>query len=119
MYTTIQLNGRTVCKSTQLYGRTPEYIAPGGGHGGHKTKRDGGAGAHISDAGICVNFGTIKRGDTLTVTAHYDTNKYPLMNGHNGGKEAIMGISRVLIGSSPSAGGSSGGLLGGLLGGRS
>lgn len=118
MYTTIELNGKTVCKSDQLYGRTPQYIAAGGGHGGHKAKRDGGGGAHISDAGICVNFGTIKKGDTLTVTAHYDTVKYPLMASHDGGKESIMGISRVLIGASSTSGSSSsGGLFGGIRGG--
>lgn len=88
LYTTIEHNGKTVCKSDQLYGRSPEYISTGGGHG-HK-KRDA-ATVHISDAGVCVNFGNLNQGDTLVVTAHYDTSKRPLMAGHDGGNEVSQG----------------------------
>lgn len=94
IYTTIEHNGKTVCKSDQLYGRSPEYVSSGGGHGGHKKRATT---VHISDSGVCLNFGQLKQGDSLVVTAHYDTNKRPLMDGHDGGKEPIMGISRVRL----------------------
>ncbi|PGG95888.1 hypothetical protein AJ79_09825 [Helicocarpus griseus UAMH5409] len=103
--TTIWLNGEPICTSRQVYGRTPEFIAPPhGGHGGDEGD-DGGHehGAEgkpsISDAETCVDFGDVKVGDELVVSAYYDTDKYPLDEAHDGeGFESIMGISRVYIG---------------------
>jgi len=95
--TAIYQNGKEVCVSTQLYGRTPEYISPeGAGHGGHK-RRDGGGGMHISDSCACRNFGQLRRGDDLVVEARYDTNSAPLAM-HGDKLEGIMGISRIIIG---------------------
>ena len=83
--TTIWLNGDPVCVSRQVYGRTPEFIAPPhDGHGGHSSRArhddDPGHGegkASISDAEICTDFGEIKEGDELLVSAYYDTGMFP------------------------------------------
>lgn len=82
---TIYKNGKPVCKSVQLYARTPAYI--GGMMPGMK---------HISDTGSCVDFGTIKSGDKLHIGARYNTTEHELNKNMNGrGNAAIMGISQV------------------------
>ncbi|KAL1955726.1 hypothetical protein VTO42DRAFT_8124 [Malbranchea cinnamomea] len=104
--TTIWKNGEPVCVSRQIYGRTPDFIAPphdhGGGDGDGDHDHDHGNGEgkpSISDAEMCVDFGEVKVGDELLVSAYYDTDKYPLDPSHDGdGFEPIMGISRVYIG---------------------
>jgi len=90
--TVILQNGREVCKSVQLYGRTADYM--GEGHGGHKKRAPS---AHISDSCACRNFGQLRSGDNIQVVANYDTNKYPLAM-HGGEVEGIMGISRIVVG---------------------
>ncbi|KAK2804805.1 hypothetical protein FQN51_001447 [Onygenales sp. PD_10] len=110
--TTIYLNGDPVCVSRQLYGRTPDFVAPGhGGHEGMKAKRQDGHEGHdggedgmegkpsISDAEMCVDFATVNEGDELVISAYYDTDLHPLDEAHDGsGFEDVMGISRVYIG---------------------
>jgi len=111
--TDIQLyvNKNLVCKSVMRYGGRPGY----GGNststdvakpamGGHShSKRDGPHGGamsdalHISDPGLCENFGAVKKGDAMTIKVTYDTTKYPLMM-HNGNAERLMGNMRVYIG---------------------
>jgi hypothetical protein len=51
---------------------------------------------HVSDAGICYNFGTIKVGDKMQLTAYYDGNLHPQMK-RKGGLDPIMGISIVYV----------------------
>ena len=55
------------------------------------------ADANTREIGLCENFGTVKKGDSMRIEAWYDANKYPLMS-HNGKKERLMGIMRVFIG---------------------
>lgn len=84
--TTLYLNGKAVCVNGQLYGRKKPYV-----------ERETGR-THISDIGVCTNFGQIKVGDELRIGAHYNTTLYPLekaMDGH--GLEPVMGISRVSL----------------------
>lgn len=92
---TVKIDGQSVCKSQQLYGRRPGYTEGG------DMAMSGMAGAtkHISDTGSCVDFGTLNKGQKMTITASYDTNEHPLMKKMNGqGNEPIMGISQVYLG---------------------
>ena len=52
---------------------------------------------HISDQGMCSNFGRIEKGDKMRIEAFYNTTKYSLLM-HNGSPEALMGNMRVYIG---------------------
>jgi hypothetical protein len=52
---------------------------------------------HISKISTCSNVGTIDIGDTLSVTAYYDSTKYSLMTNANGSLAPIMGISVLYV----------------------
>lgn len=55
-------NGEVICSTSVLYGRKPETReAAGEGHGM----------LHISDAHVCRDFGSVKKGDELKVIAYY------------------------------------------------
>jgi len=106
------VNEKLVCKSVMRYGGRAGYggnstatmVSPSMAGGHSPSRRDGphsGAGMsdalHISDPGLCENFGEIKKGDSVKIQATYDTIKYPLMT-HNGKAENLMGNMRVYVG---------------------
>jgi hypothetical protein len=103
------INDKLVCKSMMRYGGRAGYTAnstapvtPAPSHG-HTRRDDPGHGGskskslHISDPGLCENFGKVKKGDVMRIEAAYDSDKYPLMT-HNGKRENLMGNMRVYIG---------------------
>lgn len=51
---------------------------------------------HISDTGVCMDFGAIKKGDQLEIDAIYETSKYGL-NKMMGKYSPLMGISVVYV----------------------
>ena len=107
------LTKNLVCKSVMRYGGRPGYggntttttVASPAAAGHAHSRRDGPGGhggamsdaLHISDPGLCENFGSLKKGDAMTIKVTYDTTKYPLMK-HNGNAERLMGNMRVYIG---------------------
>jgi hypothetical protein len=51
---------------------------------------------HISDNGVCTNFGEITEGDYLHMTTRYDSTIHPYEKGMAGsGFEPIMAINNV------------------------
>jgi hypothetical protein len=99
--TAVQLfkNSQQICLSKALYGhRRPGYgpvpaniIMPG------MSAADNAPDSHISDMASCEDFGALKKGDTVTLTANYDADRYPQMVDKKG-MQPIMGISLVYIG---------------------
>src|ERR1700760_2245806 len=85
MNTTLLINNKPVCTSTQLYGRKAISIDPYG-----KT--------HISDNSICINPSNIKKGDKLLMQASYDSTQhaYDLLMPTNG-FDTVMAINNVSI----------------------
>jgi hypothetical protein len=51
------------------------------------------AGSHISDVGVCKDWGKVKKGDVLSVKAYFDDTQHMQMSlpGHPGKLEAQMG----------------------------
>lgn len=54
---------------------------------------------HISDAGVCTNFGRIEVGDKMHIVSYYDADKYP-PTAHKGDEHLhpVMGIAFVFVG---------------------
>jgi hypothetical protein len=52
---------------------------------------------HISKVSSCLNAGTISVGDTLSVTAYYDSTKHALMTNSDGSLAPIMGIGFAYV----------------------
>jgi hypothetical protein len=85
--TTLYINNKTVCTNTQLYGRRKEYVERGNGR------------KHISDIGVCVDFGRVEKGDEIKLGVRYDSSVHELEPDMSGkGLEPLMGISRIYIG---------------------
>jgi hypothetical protein len=122
---TVTKNNTVICDSIAAYGQSPAYIdggsmSMGGSMSGmssmgmpmSKTMASSGpmstsmgmAGmnmgtdnVHISSMSTCNNVGVIGIGDTLSVTAYYDSTKHALMTNTNGSLMPIMGISIVYV----------------------
>jgi hypothetical protein len=52
---------------------------------------------HISSISTCSNVGTIAIGDTLSITAYYNSTEHALMTNTNGTFAPIMGISIAFV----------------------
>jgi hypothetical protein len=52
---------------------------------------------HISSISTCSNMGTIGIGDTLSITAYYNSSEHALMTNTNGTLAPIMGIAIVYV----------------------
>jgi hypothetical protein len=102
--TTLYINDKIVCSSIMRYNTRKGYgaatiegsanataVAPAAERG------HGGPAMHISDPGVCFDFGTVEKGDSVRIEAWYDANKFPLQS-HNGKKEKLMGIMRLFLG---------------------
>ncbi|TID20910.1 hypothetical protein E2P81_ATG05541 [Venturia nashicola] len=105
----VKIGGKVVCESQQIYAKRPGYEAkpmpdmPGmtGGHSdmsmAPKEPINSEASVkHISNTGICMDFGTFKAGDMFEVDAVYDTKKHGL-NKMMGQFVDLMGISLVYV----------------------
>jgi len=88
----LKVNSRVVCKSVMHYGGRNGYRGKL-----RKRQHNMGGGTHISDPGACTDFGTVRNGERLSATAHYDANRHGLMV-HNGKTQRLMGNMRVYIG---------------------
>lgn len=73
---TTYLNGREICRSTQLYG---------------------GQEPHIVGQGACKNVGRLKRADVLLAEVRYDPKEHTLVT-HDGTPDRIMGTTGLYIG---------------------
>jgi len=87
-------NGKEVCNSKMVYGAKPAYVEKAGATMGGKSM----AGmTHISEQGLCANFGDLHPGDSLQIIANYNSNLHPLMH-EGGGLMPIMGIALTYVG---------------------
>jgi hypothetical protein len=92
-------NPTPICTNKMLYGhRRPGFLPMPkdivmSGMGAQSNEPD----VHISDSGLCYNFGEIKKGDKLQITAHYDQIAHPQFS-RKGVQDPIMGISMVFVG---------------------
>lgn len=90
MRVTFYKNGQQICNSEQLYGMTSAYQeAEGSGHAGHGAAAGGATMQHISNSGLCADFGTVAVGDELVAVSAYNTTRYPLQI-HNGEAHPVM-----------------------------
>jgi hypothetical protein len=85
------VNGKLSCTSKQLYAnRRGHYNEPNDGTIlSHMVMP---AGSHISDVGVCKDWGTVKKGDSLTVKGWFDANEHKQMMNGKGRLEEQMGI---------------------------
>jgi hypothetical protein len=87
----LYVNGKLSCTSKQLYAnRRGHYTEPKDGTiVSHMVMP---AGSHISDVGVCKNWATVKKGDTLTVKGFFDANSHKQMMNGKGVLEEQMGL---------------------------
>jgi hypothetical protein len=119
VHLTVNKNNKLLCDCIATYGQNPAYVDGGstttmassmaGMSMGTSTSMPqststGMAGmnmgsdtVHISSISSCSNAGTIAIGDTLSVTAYYNSSKYSLMTNTDGSLAPIMGISIVYV----------------------
>lgn len=85
---------------------TPAKPAPAKGMEGMAgmkgvVRRDGGpqkAGeAHIKQMGTCSSLGPLKKGDTVSIDANYDLQKYAGMKSNKGSYSDVMGIAILYV----------------------
>jgi hypothetical protein len=52
----------------------------------------------VSDVGVCKDWGTVKKGDQLSVKAYFDDNDHMQMKNAKGRLEEQMGIMWTFVG---------------------
>lgn len=90
------LNSKISCSSKQVYANR---------RGGYVEATDGSViksmvmpeGSHISDVGVCKDWGEVKKGDKMKVIAYYDDKTHMQMRDQNGKLEKQMGMIWVCI----------------------
>ncbi|KAF2667299.1 hypothetical protein BT63DRAFT_414887 [Microthyrium microscopicum] len=90
------VNGKLSCTSKQLYAnRRGHYIEPTDG----TVQKDlvMPPNSHISDVGVCKDWGTVKKGDVLSVKAYFDGDAHMQMMNGWGVLEAQMGIMWTFV----------------------
>jgi hypothetical protein len=86
-------NGQKVCESVAKYGGNKEYeTTPEAAKLGVPVME------HITRYGPCSNFGKIKKGDKISLKAHYDFVKNKPGLGNSGAPTGVMGIALTFIG---------------------
>jgi hypothetical protein len=87
----LYVNNKLSCTSKQLYAnRRGHYTEPKDGTViSHMVMP---AGSHISDVGVCKDWGKVKKGDTLTVKGYFDATTHKQMMNGKGVLEEQMGI---------------------------
>jgi hypothetical protein len=93
----LYVNGVLSCVSKQMYGnRRGGYVEPVDGSIIESMLMP--PGSHISDAGVCKDWGEVRAGDKLKTRAYYDETKHMQMKGANGQLEKQMGIMWAWLG---------------------
>ena len=87
----IRRNDEIICDSVATYGGDPAYVSP------PMVGMPGTEMEHISYQSACPNVGALSVGDTMNITAYYDTARRAPMVGNDGSLEPIMGISIVYV----------------------
>jgi hypothetical protein len=92
-------NDKLICNCSAAYGQSEGYIetTPMNMSMMNMNMDMGMDMVHISSIASCSNDGTLKRGDTLGVTAHYNTSEYAPMMNVDGSLAPIMGISLLYV----------------------
>jgi hypothetical protein len=74
------INGKTVCTSRAMYSTSTVKMA------------DGMDASAIMGMSRCLDRIEVKKGDKLSLTAHYDLEKHPMRTSNSGEKETVMGL---------------------------
>jgi len=92
------VNGKLSCNSKQIYAnRRGHYTEPSDGTVIKESVMP--AGSHISDVGVCKDWGKVKKGDSLNVKAYFDeTLHMQMLNPGKKSWEAQMGIMWTFVG---------------------
>lgn len=95
----LYINNRLSCTSKQIYAnRRGHYTEPNDG----TILKDQimPAASHISDVGVCKDWGKVKKGDVLSVKGYFDDTQHMQMSlpGSPGTLEAQMGIMWTFVG---------------------
>ena len=97
-YIEVLQNNKMICNCSAAYGQSEGYIETGPMNmptmNMSMMNMDM---VHISSIASCSNDGTLKKGDTLGVTAHYNTSEYAPMMNSDGSLAPIMGISLLYV----------------------
>ncbi|OCL08518.1 hypothetical protein AOQ84DRAFT_439525 [Glonium stellatum] len=96
-YIEVLQNNKMICNCSAAYGQTPGYIETTPMNMSMMNMNMGMDMVHISSITSCFNDGTLKKGDTLGVTAHYNTSEYAPMMDNDGSLSPIMGISLLYV----------------------
>jgi hypothetical protein len=96
------INDQTVCDSVMYYdiegkivkAKQPGAVARRSPQHSHEPTFGG---AHIASPGACVDYGSIKATDKMSIEAYYDFDQFKTMT-HEGKEERLMGNCRVYIG---------------------
>jgi hypothetical protein len=91
------INDKLSCNSKQIYAnRRGGYVEPKDDTiVEHMVMPEG---SHISDVGICKDWASVKKGDKVKITAHYDDKLHMQMRNGKGALEEQMGIMFTYIG---------------------
>jgi hypothetical protein len=93
----LYVNGKLSCSSKQMYGnRRGGYIEPTDGTVLPDMVMP--PGSHISDVGVCKDWGEVRAGDRLRTLAYYDDQRHMQMKDANGELEKQMGIMWAWLG---------------------
>ncbi|OCK77375.1 hypothetical protein K432DRAFT_445374 [Lepidopterella palustris CBS 459.81] len=94
-YLSVFQNDKLMCNCSAAYGQLPGYVES---MPMNKSMMNMGMDmVHISSIQTCANDGTLKVGDTLSITAHYNTSEFSPMVNEDGTLAPIMGISLVYV----------------------
>jgi hypothetical protein len=93
----LYVNGNLSCTSKQLYANR---------RGGYTESTDGTIiesmvmppGTHISDVGVCKDWGEVKKGDKLTVKGYFNDTQHMQMKKASGKLDDQMGIMWTYVG---------------------
>jgi hypothetical protein len=96
-YIEVLQNNKMICNCSAAYGQSEGYIETAPMNMSMMNMGMGMDMVHISSIASCSNDGTLKKGDTLGVTAHYNTSEYAPMMNSDGSPAPIMGISLLYV----------------------
>jgi hypothetical protein len=94
----LYVNGKLSCTSKQIYAnRRGGFTEPNDDKSilNHLIMP---AGSHISDVAVCKDWGSVKKGDALSVKAYYDEGQHMQMMNGKGELEVQMGLMWTYVG---------------------
>ena len=94
----VKKNNETICSGIANYGESPGYLEPMNmDQSHHHNNIDEMVMEHISSITKCLDIGTVKLGDTWSITAQYNLTAHPTMMEQDGKLAPVMGITLLYI----------------------